>query len=101
MNGFFQNAGTEEKTSILICEGYQEGNCEVTRVIVNSLQEGLYEVNSVSRTFSIEPEQCSEISETHILRQGFRKTRLGDIFTIKIGIVIGASKLLTYKKKGY
>jgi adenine-specific DNA-methyltransferase len=96
---FFQDAGTKEKTAILICDGYQMGNCKVSRVIANSLYEGLSEVNSVNSTADIQSQHSPEVDRLDLPRQGFRKTKLGEVFTIRIGIVIGAAKLLTYKNK--
>lgn len=95
---FFQDAGTKEKTSILICEGYKMGTSQLMKVSVNSLHEGLGEV-----AFAQAIQRCSNkrplITPTKYLRKGFIAAKLSDVFNIRIGIVIGATKLLTYNNQ--
>lgn len=96
---FFQQAGTKEKTSILICDGYQIGSCTLTSVEVNTLNDGLSEV-FVAQPVLEGPLQSNYIpAKAARLHQGFSMKSLRDVFTIRIGIVIGATKLLTYKSK--
>jgi adenine-specific DNA-methyltransferase len=96
---FFQDAGTKEKTSILICEGYKQGRCKLIRVGVDSLHEGLNEVDSMTHVSDIDSKKSSLDGSKQFFRPGFKKAKLGDVFTIRIGIVIGATKLLTYKNQ--
>lgn len=95
---FFEESGTKEKTSILICDGYREGKCSVIKIIVDTLQEGLLEVDSTRSVKDI-GQRGQRGADTHAIGSGFRRTRLGELFNIRIGIVIGASKLLTFKNE--
>jgi len=89
---FFDITGTEEKTSILICEGYKLGTTEIQKIDCETLADGLNEVFITRR--KIKKPKAENLKEK--LNPNFKKVTLGALCDIKIGIVIGATKLLTY-----
>jgi adenine-specific DNA-methyltransferase len=87
---YFNEAGTEEKTAILTCEGFNLERGEVQKTQANRLSEALQLVNEEKL------EQKKQEFPVYDLRCSFKKVEFKTIFSIKIGIVIGATKLLTY-----
>lgn len=91
---FFYESGTHEKTSILLCEGFDKGSCSVEVFNYQSLSSTLNDLSKNNFTNFSE-----KTNNSYTVSQSFELAQLGDIFDIKIGIVIGAAKLLTIKVK--
>ena len=91
---FFYDAGTHEKTALLLCEGYQSGNSKLEIFEFLTLQETLKAVNSKKKKNSYTKTHKSDFDN-----KNFQVFSLGEVFTTRIGIVIGATKLLAFKKE--
>lgn len=94
---FFNESGTHEKTSLLLCEGFGQGQCEVNEVSYILLSDALKYISQLKKLQSTHPKSVSDIPG--VSNNKWKMTTLGDIFKIRIGIVLGASSLLTLKKK--
>lgn len=93
---YFLNAGTMEKTCLLLCKGYNQGTCDVDRESFVDLDEAL---NTIRYVNDDELKKSSEIEESLPLEIGntnFSLSTLGDLFYVRIGIVIGATNLLVH-----
>lgn len=90
---YFYDEGTYEKTALLLCKGYGLGTTEIEIFEYNTLAEVLKAMQS-------KRSKKSTIVKPHKkeLPRGFDLIKLGDVFTTRIGIVIGATKLLAFKK---
>jgi hypothetical protein len=90
---YFYDVGTHEKTTLLLCENYMHGNCSLKIFEYKTLTEVLIAINSKKKRKYISKKIPDRFEAV-----GFSLHKLGDIFTTRIGIVIGATKLLAFKK---
>ncbi|MEA5402596.1 N-6 DNA methylase [Arcicella sp. DC2W] len=91
---FFYESGTHEKTCILLCEGFEKTPLGLEIFNYESLNNALADL--AKNKFINRPEPT--ITNFSISNK-FKLMKLGDIFEVRIGIVIGATKLLTLKVK--
>ncbi|MBW4889189.1 SAM-dependent methyltransferase [Mucilaginibacter sp. HMF5004] len=91
---YFYDVGTHEKTALLLCENYQNGTTKVKVFEYDTLNEVLKAIRSKKKKIT-----APKAEQKAVQPSGFSLVKLGDIFTTRIGIVIGATKLLAYKKK--
>jgi len=93
---YFASSGTKEKTSILICDNYLGGKAKVDQRSFSSILDALNEVQNFDRTSSVRRRR-REVSP-RVRAKYFTLVKLGELFDIRIGIVIGATKYLTFSK---
>ncbi|MFT3793662.1 HsdM family class I SAM-dependent methyltransferase [Flavobacterium sp.] len=87
---YFTETGTHEKTSLLLCDGYLEGNCSVKTYNYNDLDQALKSVAN----FNDIPSPTNLVEEQYEDEGSIQIYPLKHFFTIHIGIVIGDSKRL-------
>jgi len=94
---FFNESGTKEKTSFLLCEDYLNSTCKAAIINFKTLTKALAAVRN-----NIEGKVPSQRKKSKI-RLGkesrFKVKHLGDFFDIRIGIVVGATKLLVFNEE--
>lgn len=95
---FFNATGTHEKTSLLLCDGFQISNCEPIIVSFETLSEALKCVDEKKNLINIRERTLNTTGNGAKHPRKIASVSLGDIYTIRIGIVLGATKLLTFKK---
>lgn len=95
---YFSEAGTMEKTSFLLCEDYLNGSSEIVERQYDNLVDALQSVEKGNKPLTnINENICGEPLRQVI--NGFQCYTLGDLFKIRIGIVLGATKLLAFSKE--
>lgn len=94
---FFNETGTKEKTSFLLCDGYLDATCEISFSSFATLTDALYAVRNYNEPKGfkkqIVPQKKMQLDE----RLLFEVRPLSNFFDIRIGIVVGAAKLLILK----
>lgn len=100
---FFSDSGTMEKTAFLLCDGYKIGEGEIETYSSDSLATALSLISLLDQPPTNEkPLIAKPTLEQHkkpTLSSQYKRVTLGSILDIKIGIVLGATDLLTFKKQ--
>lgn len=91
---FFYESGTYEKTSILLCDGFGGHGIEPEIYNFDLLETALENIKSNQYNRPIEVEE-----KVNLISNSFKLIKLSDIFDIRIGIVLGATKFLTFKSE--
>lgn len=91
---FFSETGTSEKTSVLLCDGYLEDRCKIDISNFKSLNAALEAIKNYNdQQVFIGQEKAHNPFKLNQNSQ-FEIVKLNTVFDIRIGIVVGASKLL-------
>lgn len=95
---FFYESGTSEKTSILLCEGYLEDECKIE---ISNFSKLNYALKAI-KNYDIQKPLTGQEKKIDPLKlndeKKFEIVKLKTVFDIRIGIVVGASKLLIFNE---
>lgn len=95
---FFNEVGTHEKTSLLLCDGYLEGITEIQYSHFKNLAEALKGIKESDTNETFKNQIKKQKTKKFLKKSIFQIVKLKTIFDIRIGIVIGASKLLIFNE---
>ena len=98
---YFVETGTNEKTSFLLCDGFCQGTSNPVILKYGLLSEALQAVKILTEkpnVLYLGEQKVSKVDSIH-LNNHFKLMKLGELFYIKIGIVIGATSILILNKE--
>ncbi|WP_421945032.1 HsdM family class I SAM-dependent methyltransferase [Pedobacter sp.] len=96
---YFIDEGTYEKTVFLLCDGHQQGNCNITYSHYPLLVDALKDIQKFKVKKYRAKKPPLKIIGSKKRNSKLKQVTLGDVFDIRIGIVTGASKLLLFDTK--